>query len=61
MNESVHSCIKSGGGNYTIKYGKTSDGRQRYKCKVCGKRFLNDYSYKAYIDNVNINIVNLLK
>ena len=43
-----HRCIKSGGENEIIKYGKTKDGRQRYKCKLCSKRFLKNYSYKAY-------------
>ncbi len=61
MDEILHSCIKSGGGNYTIKYGKTPDGRQRYKCKVCSKRFLKNYSYKAYFIDINENIANLLK
>lgn len=29
MTENIHSYIKSGGGNWIIKYGKTFDGKQR--------------------------------
>ena len=43
-----HRCSKSGDGKLIIRNGKTKDGRQRYKCKLCSKRFLKNYSYKAY-------------
>ena len=56
-----HSCIKSGDEKLIVRNGKTTDGRQRYKCKLCSKRFLKNYSYKAYFFDVNENIVNLLK
>ena len=44
-----------------IKYGKTKDGRQKYKCKHCGCTFLKKYNYNAYLFSVNKQIINLLK
>ncbi len=61
MEYSEHRCSKSGGDINVIKYGKTKDGRQRYKCKLCSKRFLKNYHYKAYLFSINSEIVNLLK
>ncbi len=43
-----HRCSKSGDEKLIVRNGKTQDGRQRYKCKLCSKRFLKNYSYKAY-------------
>ncbi len=56
-----HSCIKSGDNKSIVRNGKTTDGRQRYKCKLCSKRFLKNYSYKAYSFSINSELVNLLK
>ncbi len=42
-----------------IKHGKTSGGKQRYKCKACCKTCIDDYSYKAYI-TPNTSIIALL-
>ena len=56
-----HRCSKSGDGTLIVRNGKTKDGRQRYKCKLCSKRFLKNYSYKVYFFNVNSYIVSFLK
>ena len=56
-----HRCIKLNGDRKIIKYGKTKDGRQKYKCKHCCCTFLKKYSYNAYLFSVNTEIVNLLK
>jgi len=37
------------GNNFYIKHGKTSRGKQRYKCKVCKRTFIENYIKKAYI------------
>ena len=55
MEESGHRCLKMGGDDSSIKYGKTIDGRQGYKCKSCGKRFLKSYIYKACEESINRN------
>ena len=44
-----------------IKYGKTRNGKQRYKCKNCQKTRIEIYSYNAYITTINYNIVQLTK
>ena len=31
-----------------VKSGKNCNGKQRYQCKYCHKRFITDYTYKAY-------------
>lgn len=36
-------------------------GKQRYRCKKCGKSQQVNYSYKAYSPNLNENIVALTK
>ncbi len=61
MEYSEHRCIKRVDNNYIVKNGKTSIGKQRYKCKHCGCTFLKKYSYNAYLFSVNNEIVNLLK
>ncbi|WP_456291316.1 IS1/IS1595 family N-terminal zinc-binding domain-containing protein [Prevotella bivia] len=33
--------------------GKSSIGKQRYRCKNCRKRFITDYTYKAYLPNID--------
>ncbi|HCC94261.1 MAG TPA: IS1 family transposase [Flavobacteriaceae bacterium] len=45
--------------NKLIKYGKTKNGNQRYKCKNCQKTRVEIYSYNAYITTINYNIVQL--
>ncbi|WP_420836354.1 transposase-like zinc-binding domain-containing protein [Algoriella xinjiangensis] len=44
-----------------IKYGKTRNGNQRYKCKDCQKTKVEMYSYNAYHTTINHNIVQLTK
>jgi insertion element IS1 protein InsB len=43
-----------------VKHGKTKELIQRYKCKQCGKTFMEKYINKAYIVSNN-NITSLLK
>lgn len=47
--------------NQIIKNGKTNLGKQRYCCKNCGKRFIQDYTYKAYLQNTNTQIILFIK
>jgi len=51
-------CPKCNG--KTVKNG-FQQGKQRYKCKSCGKRFQSEYSYQAYKTETNDFIVSLLK
>jgi IS1 family transposase len=44
-----------------VKYGKTKKGKQRYKCKSCGKTFLTAYSYASYRPSTNGQIKTLVK
>src|SRR5690606_25095403 len=44
-----------------IKYGRSREGRQRYKCKSCGRLFMTDYVYKACMENINSWIMRLVK
>lgn len=37
------------------------NGRQRYKCKICNKRFQVEYTYQAYDSSTNVLIKSLLK
>ena len=43
------------------KSGKSSTGKQRYRCKNCRKRFITDYTYKAYLSGTNPKIIQLTK
>ena len=61
MDKILHRCIKRVDNKDIVKNGKTSNGKQRYKCKHCGCTFLKKYSYNAYLFSVNTEIVNLLK
>lgn len=45
----------------TTKYGKSPQGKQRYRCTTCGKTHIKNYSYKAYHPNLNTALVALLK
>lgn len=44
-----------------VKSGRTSDGKQRFRCKVCRRKFIATYTYVAYYTCTNSNIVKLLK
>ncbi len=44
-----------------IKYGKTANGKQRFRCSICHKTFLQEYSYHAYILHTNTFIINYIK
>ncbi|MEO1033404.1 MAG: IS1 family transposase [Bacteroidota bacterium] len=45
---------------HAVKSG-LQNGKQRYKCKSCNKRFLVNYTYKAYNSNTNDLIKSLLR
>jgi IS1 family transposase/transposase-like protein len=69
MKENITTCIKRVGGketctfcgNYMIKHGKSSANKIRFKCKSCNRTQVNNYSYKAYYQDINLNIVKLTK
>lgn len=44
-----------------IKSGKTSNGKQRFLCRGCNRKFIASYTYAAYDSSTNTNIVKLLK
>ncbi len=44
-----------------IKSGFTNYNKQRYCCKNCKKKFIIDYTYKAYHSNINQQIIVLTK
>lgn len=49
--------------NYSLstKSGKTVQGKQRYKCGKCGKRFITHYEYVAYQHSINEQIIRCTK
>ena len=63
------SCSKHVGENikcckcdtYMMKYGKDSKMKQRYFCKKCKTTKVEFYTYKAYKQEINQNIVALTK
>ncbi len=65
MNESSPSCSRFGVSHQCpicksenlIKSGITTNGKQRYCCKVCSKRFITNYSYNACKPNTNQQII----
>ena len=65
MEENTSSCIKFGvshtcpmcKSDKLIKSGKTTNGKQRYCCKECSKRFITDYTYNAYRSDTNQQII----
>lgn len=67
--KNLTTCIKIGVGikcrhcksEKCIKDGRSSNSKQRYKCKICDKRFINHYSYNAYKHNLNQQIITLTK
>lgn len=46
---------------HIIKNGTTKNKKQQFYCKCCKKRFIDYYSNKAYIRDVNKHIVILIK
>ena len=44
-----------------IKYGKSPQGKQRYRCTSCGKTQVATYTNKAYQKNTNTAITKLLR
>ena len=48
-------------GGKAVKNGKTKNEKQRYKCKCCGKSFINSYTYKAYQPTIDDWIIALVK
>jgi len=42
-----------------VKAGKSSSGKQRYRCKSCGKFFQLDYCYNACKPNIKELIVSM--
>ena len=69
MEQSKSSCIRSVGGEKIcsyceeklIKYGKTKQQNQRFKCTACNKTQVEQYKYNAYKPNLNEQIVLLTK
>ncbi|MDO5654580.1 MAG: IS1 family transposase [Flavobacteriaceae bacterium] len=47
--------------NQIIKNGTTKCKKQQYLCKSCGKRFLDYYTYNAYHERVNSEIIHFTK
>lgn len=44
-----------------MKYGMSTNGKQRFRCKACHKTFMNEYSYHACRASTNNKIVRYLK
>lgn len=44
-----------------VKNGKTKTKKQQYFCKNCNKRFLDFYTYQAYLYGINNDIIALTK
>ncbi|WP_379964317.1 IS1 family transposase [Epilithonimonas sp. UC225_85] len=47
--------------NKIIKNGTTKTRKQQYLCKKCDRRFLDFYTYNAYLPNLNSLIIKLTK
>ncbi len=56
-----NSCCPKCNASNIIKSGFTSNKKQRYQCKKCNIRFIHNYSYNAYANSTNQNIVALIK
>ncbi|HTN16274.1 MAG TPA: IS1 family transposase [Chitinophagaceae bacterium] len=50
-------CFKS----EIVKNGRTKTGKQQYYCKSCKKRFLDYYTYQAYLPLIPRQIIELTK
>jgi len=46
---------------HTVKNGFTKTHKQQYRCKNCGKYFIESYSYRAYEKDLNEKIIVLTK
>lgn len=57
----LHKCIKGVDEKKYVRNGKTRQGKQRFKCKVCGRTFLKTYTNLAYSVKSNEWIVKLIK
>jgi transposase-like protein len=65
MNQNRPLCIKFGVSHQCpicksenlIKSGITTNGKQRYCCKKCNKRFIVNYCYNAYQSDTNKQII----
>lgn len=44
-----------------VKNGSTKSKKQQYLCKSCGKRFLDYYTYNAYHEKINSEIIYFTK
>ena len=44
-----------------VKSGKNCNSKQRYQWKYCHKRFITDYTYKAYLPDTDSKITQLTK
>lgn len=55
--EKIHCSIYK---KHAVKNGFQS-GKQRYKCTLCNKKFILNFSYQAYKENSNNLIISLLK
>ncbi|MCK0202191.1 IS1-like element transposase [Ornithobacterium rhinotracheale] len=40
-----------------IRYGYTKGGKRRIRCTICGKTKVEEYTYKAYNENINQSII----
>ncbi len=61
MNLVAISCIRCVGHSDLIKFGKSNQGKQRYKCWKCNKTRVKNYTYSAYNNNINRQIILLTK
>ncbi len=65
MNQNRPSCSRFGVSHtcpeckseQLIKSGITTNGKQRYCCKECSKRFITNYTYNACKSNTNQQII----
>ncbi len=69
MTEDRLSCIRFGdtyccpvcGSFHLVKNGKTTNGKQRFSCKKCKKRFITSYTYNACQPTTDKQIILLTK
>ncbi len=55
------SCIRCVGHSDLIKFEKSNQGKERYKCLKCSKARVENYTYSAYNNNINRQIILLTK
>lgn len=62
MRLQIYTCSRCVGKKYEfIKYGKTLSGKQRYQCTGCKKTSVLQYTYNAYKQVINSEIVQLTR